>query len=85
VGKVNIKIDNEITVKDIQAYMEGTITKFGSGAKVDCPKEFLGKKAFLIIKKDEDYLLIYQCLKVHKNLNRGKFIILATSQKGRIR
>ena len=48
-GKVNIKIDNEITVKDIQAYMEGTVTKFGSGAKVDCPKEFLGKKAFLII------------------------------------
>jgi Putative transposon-encoded protein len=66
VRKVNIKIDNEITVKDIQAYMEGTVTKFGSGAKVDCPKEFLGKKAFLIIKKDEDYLLMYQCLKVHK-------------------
>jgi len=60
-GKVNIKIDNEITVKDIQAYTEGTVTKFGSGAKVDCPKEFLGKKAFLIIKKDEDYLLMYQC------------------------
>jgi len=79
VGKVNIKIDNEITVKDIQAYMEGTVIKFGSGAKVDCPKEFLGKKAFLIIKKDEDYLLMYQCLKVHKNLNREKFIILATS------
>jgi putative transposon-encoded protein len=54
VRKVNIKIDNEITVKNIQAYMERTVTKFGSGAKVDCPKEFLGKKAFLIIKKDED-------------------------------
>jgi len=22
--------------------MERTVTKFGSGAKVDCPKEFLG-------------------------------------------
>jgi len=66
VGKVNIKIDNEITVKDIQADMEGTVTKFGSGAKVDCPKELLDKKAFFIIKKDEDYLLMYQCLKVHK-------------------
>jgi len=54
VRKVNIKVDNEITVKNIQAYMERTVTKFGSGAKVDCPKEFLGKKAFLIIKKDED-------------------------------
>jgi putative transposon-encoded protein len=54
VRKVNIKVDNEITVKNIQAYMERTVTKFGSGAKVDCPKEFLGKKVFLIIKKDED-------------------------------
>jgi len=54
VRKVNIKVDNEITVKNIQAYMEGTVTKLGSGGKVDCPKEFLGKKAFLIIKKDED-------------------------------
>ncbi|MEM3846001.1 MAG: DUF2080 family transposase-associated protein [Candidatus Parvarchaeota archaeon] len=34
--------------------MERTVTKFGSGAKVDCPKEFLGKRALLIIKKEED-------------------------------
>ena len=54
VRKVQIKERNQITVKNIQAYMERTVTKFGSGAKVDCPKEFLGKKAFLIIKKDED-------------------------------
>ena len=54
VRKVNIKVDNEITVRNIQAYMERTVAKFGSGAKADCPKEFLGKKAFLIIKKDED-------------------------------
>jgi len=59
--KVNIKVDNEITVRNIQAYMERTVKKFGSGAKVDCPKEFLGKKAFLTIKKDEDYLLIHLC------------------------
>ncbi|MEM0135256.1 MAG: DUF2080 family transposase-associated protein [Thermoplasmatales archaeon] len=34
--------------------MERAITKFGSGAKVDCLKEFLGKRAVLIIKKEED-------------------------------
>lgn len=52
--KVRIRDGNQITVKNIQAYMERTVTKFGSGAKVDCPKEFLGKSAFLIIKKEED-------------------------------
>jgi putative transposon-encoded protein len=54
VKKVEIREANEITVKNIQAYMEKTVTRFGSGAKVDCPKEFLGKKVFLIIKKDEE-------------------------------
>ncbi len=49
-----VKESNRITVKNIEAYMERTVTKFGSGAKVDCPKEFLGKKVILIIKKEED-------------------------------
>jgi len=52
--KVNMKVNNEITVKNIQAYMEKTVTKFGSEAKVDCHKELIGKKVFLIIKKGED-------------------------------
>ncbi|MCL5665418.1 MAG: DUF2080 family transposase-associated protein [Candidatus Thermoplasmatota archaeon] len=54
VKKVQVVEANEITVRNIQAYMERVVTKFGSGAKVDCPKEFLGKKAYLIIEKDDE-------------------------------
>ena len=52
--KVQIVEANEITVRNIQAYMERVVTKFGSGAKVDCPKQFLGNKAYLIIEKDDE-------------------------------
>ena len=52
--KVKVVEANEITVRNIQAYMERVVTKFGSGAKVDCPKEFLGKKAYLTIEKDQE-------------------------------
>ena len=52
--KVQVVEANGITVRNIQAYMEKVVTKFGSGAKVDCPKEFLGKKAYLIIEKDQE-------------------------------
>ena len=52
--KVQVKEANDITVHNIEAYMERTVTKFGSGAKVDCPKEYLGKKVYLIIKKDDE-------------------------------
>lgn len=53
-NKVKVIEANEITVKNIQAYMERVVTKIGSRAKMDCPKEFLGKKAYLIIEKDEE-------------------------------
>lgn len=52
--KVQVLEANEITVRNIQVYMERVVTKFGSGAKVDCPKEFMGKKVYLIIEKDEE-------------------------------
>ncbi|MEM3448862.1 MAG: DUF2080 family transposase-associated protein [Nitrososphaerota archaeon] len=51
--KVQVKEDNHIRV-NILIYMDRAVTKFGSGAKVDCPKEFLGKRTLLIIKKEED-------------------------------
>jgi putative transposon-encoded protein len=48
-GKVKINETAEITIKGIHGYIERTVTKFGSGAKVDCPKEFLGRRVFLVI------------------------------------
>ena len=42
---------NEITVKNIKSYFEHTITKFGTGAKIDAPKEHLGKKVIVIVRE----------------------------------
>ena len=33
-----------------EVIIEKTVTKFGTGAKVDCPKEYLGKKVYLLIR-----------------------------------
>ena len=44
-GKLNIT-DN------IDLIYEKIITKFGTGAKIDAPKEFLGKKVYVMIQKD---------------------------------
>ena len=35
----------------ILGFMEKEVTKFGNSAKVDCPKKFIGKRAYLIIVK----------------------------------
>ncbi|MGC8832049.1 MAG: DUF2080 family transposase-associated protein [Thermoproteota archaeon] len=34
---------------EIDRIIEKRVTRFGTGAKVDCPKEFLGRRVYLII------------------------------------
>jgi putative transposon-encoded protein len=40
---------NEITVKNIRGYFERKVTKFGTGAKIDIPKEHLDKKVVILV------------------------------------
>jgi putative transposon-encoded protein len=34
---------------DVLGFIEKRVTRFGNGAKVDCPKEFLGKRVYLVV------------------------------------
>ena len=43
-GKIELRDNYELI-------FEKSITKFGNGAKIDAPKEFLGKKVYVIIRK----------------------------------
>ena len=36
---------------DIEMIFEKTITPFGTGAKIDAPKEFIGKKVYVLIRE----------------------------------
>ena len=33
----------------ILGFIEKTVTTFGNSAKVDCPKRYIGKRAYLVI------------------------------------
>jgi len=35
---------------DVKLVYEKIITKFGTGAKIDAPKEYIGKKAYVLIR-----------------------------------
>ena len=43
-GKIELTDEYELI-------FEKTITKFGNGAKIDAPKEFLGKRVYVIVRK----------------------------------
>lgn len=36
---------------EIIGFFEKKVTRFGNGAKIDCPKEFLGKRVYVVICK----------------------------------
>ena len=50
--KIKTTMSNEISVKNINGYFERTINKFGTGAKIDAPKEYLGKKVIVLVCKN---------------------------------
>ena len=35
--------------EEIEGFLMKRVTKFGTGAKVDCPKEYLGRIVYLVI------------------------------------
>lgn len=45
-------LEKNLTIKDeAEVLFEKTVTPFGNGAKIDCPKEHLGKKVYVIVRK----------------------------------
>ena len=51
--KIQVKQGNlELKDNSIEVIYEKTITNFGNGAKIDAPKEYLGKKVYVLIRKN---------------------------------
>jgi putative transposon-encoded protein len=53
--KLKVK-DGELTLSDqVITIFEKQVTRFGTGAKIDCPKQYLGMSVYvLVIKKEGD-------------------------------
>ena len=47
--RVPFEPTTELTVKGILGFMKRRVTAFGNGAKVNCPKEYLGKIVYLVV------------------------------------
>lgn len=54
-SKMELRVNStlEIVDKDIEVLFEKSVTLFGTGAKIDCPKEHIGKQAYVIIRKSK--------------------------------
>ena len=50
--KIIVEPKSEIKVKDIDGFFKKVVNEYGTGAKIDCPKIYLGKEVYVIVKKD---------------------------------
>ena len=46
---IKMKTKNEIKVSGIVGFFEGKVTPIGNGAKVGCPKEYVGRRVYVIV------------------------------------
>ena len=51
--QVKFNVSKEIKMRGISGFMRRRVTAYGTGAKVTCPKEFMGKTAYIIITEEE--------------------------------
>lgn len=47
--KIKIEKGKLVLTDKVIGFFQKTVTPFGTGAKVDCPKEYLGKSVYLVI------------------------------------
>jgi putative transposon-encoded protein len=48
-----LNLQTELKINQISGFLKRKVTPFGTGAKVDCPKEFLGQTVYLVIAENE--------------------------------
>lgn len=46
---INIIPKTELKIKGVKGFLRNKVTPYGTGAKVDCPKRYLGEEVYLII------------------------------------
>ena len=49
--KFKFKNDEFSMKSKVDFFFEKKITKFGNGAKIDAPKEFIGRKVIILVEK----------------------------------
>jgi len=47
--RMPLQVKTHLELDGIQGFLVRKVTKFGNSAKVDCPKEYLGRTVYLVI------------------------------------
>ena len=51
--KVKLVEQSTLTIKGIRGFLERIVKPFGTSGRIDFPKEFIGKKVYVVVREDE--------------------------------
>ena len=51
--KIPINPQKELKIKNNDVKIKKIVNSYGTGAKIDCPKIYLGKEVYVVILEDE--------------------------------
>lgn len=51
--KIEMTKQRKLILEDIEGFMIREVTPFGTSAKVSCPKEYLGRKVYLVFLEND--------------------------------
>ncbi|MGI0140792.1 MAG: DUF2080 family transposase-associated protein, partial [Thermoplasmata archaeon] len=43
----------ELTLRGVEGFFEKVVTPFGNGAKIDCPRQYLKRPVYVVIRRPE--------------------------------
>ena len=47
--QIRVETGKIVLTDDVTSFLQKTVTPFGNGAKIDCPKEFLGRTVYVLV------------------------------------
>jgi len=47
--KIRVEKGKLVLTDNVIGFFQKTVTLFGTGAKIDCPKEFLGRTVYVLV------------------------------------
>jgi putative transposon-encoded protein len=52
--KIPIKTQKTLKISNIAGFFKKIVNSYGTGAKIDCPKSYLGKEVYVVVLEDEE-------------------------------
>lgn len=49
--RTEVKESEQVTFEGVEGFFEKVVSRFGNGAKIDCPRQYLGRAVYVVVRR----------------------------------